>query len=62
MKSSLANSRWHRAIVSNRFRRSAKHIQKRLLRTASKSDMVTSLEEGVYTEQPSRLAANLQTL
>ena len=47
------------AIVSNRLPAEALYTFKKVFRDGFKSDMVTSLEEGVYTELPSRLAAEL---
>ena len=47
------------AIVSNRLPAEAMYNFKQIFKDGFKSDMVTSMEEGIYTELPSRLAADL---
>ena len=47
------------AIVSNRLPAEAMYNFKQIFKDGFNSDLVTSMEEGIYTELPSRLAADL---
>jgi len=47
------------AVVSNRLPAEAIYAFKQIFKDGFKSDMVTSMEEGIFTELPTRLAAEL---